>query len=311
MGMERTTASDIPVGSWVDRFVPGPARPYARMARFDRPIGAWLLLFPCWWSIALATPDWSEPGGTLWLIVLFWIGAFIMRGAGCTFNDITDRKFDALVARTANRPIPSGQVSVPQAVAYMIGLSLIGFIVLLQFNLFAIVVGASSLVLIAIYPFMKRITYWPQFFLGLTFNWGALLGWAAMRGDLQAPALVLYLAGIFWTLGYDTIYAHQDKEDDLLIGVKSSALKLDDNTRPWLAVFFALTIILLGVSGWLVGLAWPFYVALVLAAAQLGWQTATIDINDPQDCLVKFKSNRLFSWLLVAGIIAGQVARTS
>ena len=296
-------ASDIPKGSWVDQFLPVKARPYACMARFDRPIGTWLLLFPCWWSIALATPGWPS----LWLIALFGIGAMIMRGAGCTFNDITDRNFDGMIARTADRPIPSGDVSVFQAVVYMITLGLIGLVILLQFNQFAMAVGAASLVLVIIYPFMKRITYWPQFVLGLTFNWGALLGWAAVRGDLQTPALILYVAGIFWTLGYDTIYAHQDKEDDLLVGVMSSALKLGDNTKPWLFVFFGLAIALIGVAGWQVGLTWPFYVGLALGALQAIWQAWDIDIDDPHNCLAKFKSNRLFSWLVLGAIIAGQL----
>ena len=296
-------ASDIPSGNWVDRVLPAWLRPYARMARFDRPIGTWLLLFPGWWSIALARDGWPS----LWLIALFGIGAMVMRGAGCTFNDITDRDFDAKVARTANRPIPSGQVSVKQAVVWMIALSLIGCAVLLQFNVFAIGVGIASLLLVAIYPFMKRITYWPQFVLGLAFNWGALLGWAAVRGDIETPAVLLYIAGILWTLGYDTIYAHQDKEDDVLIGVKSSALALGDKTRPWLFVFYAAAIVLTAWSGWVAGLAWPFYVALAFGAAQLAWQAVRIALDDPHDCLAKFKSNRLYGWLILGGIVASRV----
>ena len=305
--MDSTAFSDIPSGNWVDKFLPARVRPYARMARFDRPIGTWLLLFPCWWSLALATRDYSPPWAFLWLMVLFGIGAMVMRGAGCTFNDITDREFDAKVARTAHRPIPSGQVSVKQAVAYMIALSLIGCAVLLQFNPFAVWVGIASLGLVAIYPFMKRITYWPQFFLGLAFNWGALLGWAAVRGDIDAPAIILYIAGILWTLGYDTIYAHQDKEDDVLIGVKSSALALGGATRPWLFVFYGGAIAFTAWAGFAAGLSWPFYVVLALGAAQLAWQAARIALDDPHDCLAKFKSNRLYGWLLLGGIIAGQV----
>ena len=305
------TASDIPKGAWVDKYLPARLRPYARMARFDRPIGTWLLLFPGWWSVALATTDWwpgpDGLGHTLWLFALFGVGALVMRGAGCTFNDISDREFDAKVARTADRPIPSGAVSVRQAIFYMVLLCLIGCLILIQFNPFAIGLGAASLLLVAAYPFMKRITYWPQFFLGLTFNWGALLGWASVRGDVHAPALVLYAAGIFWTLGYDTIYAHQDKEDDLSVGVKSSALKLGDNTRPWLAIFYVAAVVLIGLSGWLMHLSWPFYGALGLAALQAGWQVATVAINDPDDCLRKFKSNRLFGWLLLAGLILGHI----
>jgi 4-hydroxybenzoate polyprenyltransferase len=301
--MDNTAFSDIPSGNWVDRVLPAAFRPYARMARFDRPIGTWLLLFPGWWSVALAADGWPS----LWLIALFGIGAMVMRGAGCTFNDITDRDFDAKVARTANRPIPSGQVSVKQAVVWMVALSLVGCAVLLQFNAFAIWVGIASLALVAIYPFMKRITYWPQFFLGLAFNWGALLGWAAVTGEIGTPAILLYIAGILWTLGYDTIYAHQDKEDDVLIGVKSSALALGEATRPWLYIFYAGAVVFTAWAGVAAGLAWPFYVALCAGAAQLAWQAARIALDDPHDCLAKFKSNRLYGWLLLGGIIAGRV----
>ena len=304
-------ASDIPKGRWVDQILPETIRPYIRLARFDRPIGTWLVLFPCWWSLALATTNWSPKfhllWETFWFYILFGLGALVMRGAGCTFNDIVDREFDAKVARTADRPIPSGAVSVPQAVLFILFLSIIGFTILLQFNTFTIALGTSSLFLVAIYPFMKRITYWPQLALGLTFNWGALLGWSAVKGNLEAPAVIMYLAGIFWTLGYDTIYAHQDKEGDLVAGVKSSALKLGENTRPWLMMFYAIAILLTGVAGFNAKLSWPFYIALALAAGQLFWQTADLKIDDPADCLAKFKSNQLFSWLLLTGIIIGQI----
>ena len=189
----------------------------------------------------------------------------------------------------------------------MLLLSLIGFIILLQFNAFAVLVGSASLALVAIYPFMKRITYWPLFVLGLTFNWGGLLGWAAVRGDIQLPPIILYLGGIFWTLGYDTIYAHQDKEDDLLVGVKSSALKLKNNTRPWLFVFYGTAILLITGAGYFSGLNWPFYLAVLISAAQLFWQAGNVNIDDPADCLKKFKSNRLFCWILLTGIILGQI----
>jgi 4-hydroxybenzoate polyprenyltransferase len=302
--MDKSTASDIPAGNWVDRWLPVGTRPYARMARFDRPIGWWLLLFPCWWSVALASVGWPS----LWMMFLFWLGAVVMRGAGCTFNDITDREFDAQVARTADRPLPSGDVSVGQAIAWLVVQSLVGLLVLIQFNDFAVMLGIASLGLIVIYPFMKRVTYWPQFFLGLAFNWGALLGWAAVRGDLDTPALLLYIAGIFWTLGYDTIYAHQDKEDDLIVGVKSSALALGERTRPALLIFYTGAIVFTGVAGWEAGLTWPFYLFLSAAAAQLAWQAGELEIEDPFDCLAKFKSNRLYGWLILAGIIAGRVA---
>jgi 4-hydroxybenzoate polyprenyltransferase len=230
-----------------------------------------------------------------------------MRGAGCTFNDIVDRDFDGRVERTALRPIPSGQVTVRQAVAWMVLLSLIGFAILISFNALAIALGVASLGLVAIYPFMKRITYWPQIFLGLAFNWGALLGWAAVRGDLTLAPVVLYLGGIAWTLGYDTIYAHQDKEDDALIGIKSTALKLGGATRPWLWMFFTLQTIGAGLAGWLAGLAWPFYAGLGLAALHLAWQAATVNIDDGADCLAKFKSNHHYGAILFAAVTAGQV----
>ena len=302
--MSDTTASDIPIESWIDRLAPGSWRPYLRLARADRPIGTWLLVFPCWWSISLASPAWPD----LWLIGLFGIGALVMRGAGCTINDIVDREFDGRVARTAGRPIPSGAVSLFQAVTFLGLQLLVGLLILLQFNMFAVLLGISSLALVVTYPFMKRITYWPQAMLGLTFNWGALLGWAAVRGDIGMPALMLYAAGFFWTLGYDTIYAHQDKEDDLLVGIKSSALKLAENTRPWLFVFYGATAALMATAGYLADLAWPFHVGLSLAAGHMAWQAASVDTGDPKDCLTKFKSNRYVGWIVLAAVVAGNLA---
>jgi 4-hydroxybenzoate polyprenyltransferase len=299
----RTTASDIVSGAWVYRLAPDGIRPYLILARIDRPIGTWLLLFPCWWSVALASPSWPDP----WLLALFGVGALVMRGAGCTINDLADRDFDGRVARTAERPIPSGAVSVLQAFIFLGFLLLCGLLVLVQFNTFAILLGMASLVLVAVYPFMKRFTYWPQAVLGLTFNWGALLGWAAVRGDLGWPAAALYAAGFFWTLGYDTIYAHQDKEDDILIGVKSSALKLGNRTRPWLFAFFGVAVMLMGLAGTLAGLTWPFFAGLAIAAAHLVWQAATVDTQAPADCLAKFKSNRHVGWIVLAALVAGQV----
>jgi 4-hydroxybenzoate polyprenyltransferase len=302
--MTGTSASDIPKGGWVDRFAPSMLRPYARLARLDRPIGTWLLLFPCWWGIALATPGWPD----LWLMAVFAVGAIVMRGAGCTYNDIVDRDFDARVARTADRPIPSGAVSVRQAIAFLFAQLVAGLVILLSLSATAIWLGVLSLALVFTYPLMKRVTWWPQFFLGLAFNWGALMGYAAVADTLAAPSLVLYAAGILWTLGYDTIYAHQDKEDDALIGVKSSALRLGARTRPALFAFYVGAAILIGLAGWLAQLAWPFYLLLAAAAAQLLWQAADVDINDPADCLAKFKSNRLAGWLVLAAIVAGQLA---
>lgn len=296
-------ATDIPSESWIDRFAPEVIRPYLRLARLDRPIGTWLLLLPCWWGAALATPAW--PDATMF--VLFTIGAVVMRGAGCTVNDLADRKFDARVARTATRPIASGQISVLKAFVFLALQLLLGLSILLQFNAFTVALGVSSLLLIVLYPFMKRITYWPQLFLGFTFNWGALLGWAAVKGELSAPAFVLYGAGIFWTLGYDTIYAHQDKEDDVLIGIKSTALKFGDGTKPWLVGFYSITVILLAATGLLANLAWPFYSGLTLAALHLAWQIKSVDIANSKNCLRRFKSNRDFGLILLAGIIAAQV----
>ncbi len=294
---------DIKAGDWVDRWLPAALRPYARLARLDRPIGTWLLLFPGWWGIALAADRWPD----FRLLALFGIGALVMRGAGCTLNDIADRKVDAQVARTRTRPIPSGAISVWQALFFMALELGIGAAILFSLNGMAILLGVGVLLLIATYPFMKRITYWPQFFLGLNFNWGALLGWAAVMGSLGLPAFLLYAGGIFWTLGYDTIYAHQDKEDDVLVGVKSSALALGERTRPFLFLFYGAAALLWGAAGAAAGLAWPFWIGLALATLQLGWQAARVATDDPIDCLVKFKSNRLAGWLLLGGIVAGHV----
>ncbi len=297
------SASDIPKDGWMDRYVPTAARPYLRLARLDRPIGTWLLLFPCWWGIAMASPGWPS----LWLMLLFGLGAVVMRGAGCTYNDIVDRDFDGRVARTADRPIPSGAVSVRQAIAFMVAQALLGFLILLQLGRVAIWLGVLSLALIFIYPLMKRITWWPQVFLGLAFNWGALMGPAAVLGRVPAWAVVLYVGGIFWTLGYDTIYAHQDKEDDALIGVKSSARWLGERTRPALFLFYGAAIVLFALAGRLAGLAPPFYALLAAGGVQLAWQAARIDTDDPVDCLAMFKSNRLFGWIVLAAAVAGHV----
>lgn len=303
MNEKAESASDIPAGNWVDQWLPPAARPYARLARLDRPIGTWLLLIPCWWGDAIVT---AAAGGTpnLWHFLLYAIGALVMRGAGCTWNDLMDRDFDAKVARTALRPIPSGDVSVRQAIVFLIVQALIGLCVLSFFNITAIVVGVASLGLVAIYPLMKRVTYWPQAFLGLTFNWGILVGWAAETGTLHPAAFILYAAGFFWTLGYDTIYAHQDKDDDILIGVKSSALRLGGTTRPFLFVFYAITILLMAAIGYLIELSSPYFIGLALGAMHLIWQAAKVDIDNPADCLMKFKSNRDFALIILAGIIA-------
>lgn len=296
--------ADAPPDNWVDRHAPVAIRPYLKLARFDRPIGSWLLLFPCWWSLALAELSRGRPYPNLWFVALFFIGAFVMRGAGCTWNDIVDRNYDGRVARTAGRPIPSGQVSTFQALLFGIALSLIGFAVLIQFNMFTVWLGVSSLGLIAIYPFFKRFTFWPQVVLGLTFKWGALVGWAAVYGELSAAPLVLYAGCVLWTIGYDTIYAHQDKEDDALLGLKSTALRFGDATQDWVGGFYAGAVVLWAVAGFLAGAHLIFFTALAIVAIALAWQVTTLDIDDPANCLRRFRSNRDVGWGLFLGLIA-------
>ena len=299
----KNSASDITYETWVDRLAPRPLQPYLHLARLDRPIGTWLLLLPCWWSVALATSSlgggWPDPV----LMALFAVGAVVMRGAGCTVNDLADHKFDARVARTQTRPLPSGRLSRARAVIFLGLLLLTGLGVLAQFNTFAVVLGMASLGLVAVYPFMKRFTYWPQLVLGFTFNWGALLGWAAVQGHLALAPGLLYVAGIFWTLGYDTIYAHQDKEDDILIGVKSTALKFGDATVSWLILFYGFAVLFMLAAGLAADVAWPYYAGLALAALHLVWQVATVDIDDAKNCLARFKSNRDFGLIVLAGIV--------
>jgi 4-hydroxybenzoate polyprenyltransferase len=295
---------DAPRDNWVDRAAPATWKPYLKLARFDRPIGAWLLLFPCWWSQVLAEHAQYKSFPNVWYLALFYIGAFVMRGAGCTYNDIVDRNYDASVVRTAGRPIPSGQVTVRQAQIFLVLLCLIGLAVLLQFNRFTVVLGAASLALTAVYPFAKRFTYWPQLMLGLTFKWGALVGWAAVNGSLALAPVALYAGSVLWTIAYDTIYAHQDKEDDLMVGLKSTALRFGEATRRWLVAFYAGAILLWGLAGVLAHAQAGFFLALVLAAAQLAWQVATLDTSDAVNCLTRFKSNRLVGWALFLGIVA-------
>ncbi len=312
MSSSSRTASDIRGDALVLRVAPAAWRPYLRLARLDRPIGTWLLLLPCWWSIALAQGA-AGAGGVrapdLWLYLLFGVGAVVMRGAGCTVNDLLDREYDAKVARTAERPIPSGQVSPRQALAFLALLLLIGLAVLVQLSWTAIWLGVASLLLVFPYPLMKRITYWPQLWLGLTFNWGALVGWAAVTDSLGWAPLLLYLGGIFWTLGYDTIYAHMDKDDDVLIGVKSSALKLGARTRPWLVVFYAAATLLFAAALWRADLAWPAWLGLAGLALQFAWQVARLAIDDPARCLLLFRSNRWAGLLLLAGLLAVPLAQ--
>ncbi|MBY0422406.1 MAG: 4-hydroxybenzoate octaprenyltransferase [Parvularculaceae bacterium] len=301
--MSATPATpDAAPDNWVDRFASAFARPYLRLMRADRPIGTWLLYLPCLWGLAFAGVD-ACLGASPLLVLLFALGSIAMRGAGCAYNDIVDRDIDAKVARTARRPIPNGDVSVVAAVAFLIALSLVGLVVLLQLNRFAIGLGLASLVLVAAYPFMKRVTWWPQAWLGLTFNWGVLMGYAAVTGLLSPSAIALYLAGVAWTLGYDTIYAHQDKEDDALIGVRSTALRLGGQSRLFVLLCYAGTIGLFVVAGALADVTAYYYAALIPAALHFAWQVRRLDVDDPSLCLRLFKSNRDAGFLLLAVIL--------
>jgi 4-hydroxybenzoate polyprenyltransferase len=295
--------ADATAGNWVERYLPTGVQPYAQLMRLDRPIGWWLLLLPCWWGLLLAHI--SRGGGTpnLWYAFLFLIGAIVMRGAGCTVNDIADRNFDAQVARTKQRPLPSGRVSVKQAFVFLGLQCLVGLLVLIQFNAYTIVLGIGSLAIVAIYPFMKRITYWPQFVLGLAFNWGALVGWSVVHGSLSWPPIILYAGGVFWTLAYDTIYAHQDKEDDILIGVKSTALQFGTSTRYWLIGFFAASLIAIDSGLWLVQASLIAHIGIALAAVHAAWQVKKFDADDRTLCLKLFKSNRSFGLLITAFLL--------
>lgn len=310
------TVADAVKGNWVDTLAPEWSRPYLRLSRADRPIGTWLLLLPCWWGALLATA--SGTGfdlKTVWIMLGCGIGAFLMRGAGCTWNDITDREFDAQVARTRSRPIPSGQVTVKGAVIWMVIQSLIAFGILLTFNVNAILLGIASLALVCIYPFAKRFTWWPQVFLGLAFNWGALLAWTAEAGTLSLPAVILYIGGIAWTLFYDTIYAHQDTEDDALIGVKSTARLFGAASRKWLAGFLVATV---GLTGTAVMFALVENANVLALALGLGgswalgwhlvWQLKQLNPDDPENCLKLFRANRdsglIFALFLAAAVAA-------
>jgi 4-hydroxybenzoate polyprenyltransferase len=294
-------------GNWVDTLAPPWSRPYLRLSRLDRPIGSWLLLMPCWWSAALAAGITHDISRLPLVIALFLVGAFAMRGAGCTWNDITDRDLDARVERTRSRPIPAGQVSVPQALVFLVAQALIGLAVLLQFNRFAVITGIASLAIVAVYPFMKRITWWPQVVLGLAFSWGALMGFAVTLGRIDATALFLYAGSIAWVIGYDTIYAHQDAEDDALIGIKSTARLFGAHTHQALIVFYAMAVVLIGVAIRLAGAGFPAWIGLAAFAVHLAWQIKRLDVSDPALCLRIFKSNRDAGLLLFAGLLANAV----
>jgi 4-hydroxybenzoate polyprenyltransferase len=299
--------ADAPPANWVDRFAPRNLKPWLRLIRADRLIGVWLLLWPCWWSVALsARLDEDLPDPTL--LLLFAIGAFAMRSAGCIYNDIIDRDVDASVARTQGRPLANGQISLRSAIALALVLCLAGLAVLLQFNAFAIALGFGSLGIVLIYPLMKRVTFWPQAVLGLAFAWGALMGWAAVFGWLALAPMVLYLAAVAWTIGYDTIYALQDKDDDLVIGLKSTALRFGRNTASWLCLFYGIALGGIAFSGWLVGTGIWFFAGLAAAAAQLIWQVATLDPDDPRNCLDRFRSNNGFGAIVFAAIVIDAIA---
>jgi 4-hydroxybenzoate polyprenyltransferase len=299
-----TSVADAPVGNWADRYAPEPARPYLRLARLDRPIGLWLLLLPCWMSVGLADVALGQPYPNPWLLALFAIGALVMRAAGCAYNDYVDRDYDAQIERTASRPIPSGQVTPGEALAFAGVCTLIGFLVLIQFNLYTIELGMASLVLVLVYPFLKRVTHWPQIALGLAFNWGALVGWTAVTGALALPALLLYAGCVLWTMGYDTIYAHQDRETDRLLGLKSTAIRFGDSTMTWVGGFYAGAVLFWLAAGFFAGTHLIFFFAVVLVSLQMAWQVTTLDIAEPANCLRRFRSNRDVGLVMFLGLVA-------
>ncbi len=302
--------SDAGAGNWVDRFAPAWLVPYLRLARADRPIGFFLLALPCFWSVALAARSLNEPYPNPRLLVLFAVGALVMRAAGCTYNDLIDRDIDAQVARTRGRPLPSGQVSVRGAIVFMLALCLVGFAVLLSFNSFTVWLGLGVLPIVALYPFVKRFSSWPQAVLGLAFNWGALLGWASVLGRLDWPAIVLYAGAVAWTIGYDTIYAHQDREDDGLLGLKSTALQFGQATRTWLILLYAIAWLAITAAGVMAHAGTAFLLGMVAAGAHLAWQVATLNIDDPENCLKRFRSNRDFGALVLGAILIDMALAT-
>ncbi|XP_046624233.1 4-hydroxybenzoate polyprenyltransferase, mitochondrial isoform X1 [Neodiprion virginianus] len=288
---------------------PVSIQPYMRLMRIDKPIGSWLLFWPCGWSIALSALPGMIPDPQM--LALFGLGAFIMRGAGCTINDMWDRDIDRKVARTKDRPLVSGEVTQLEALVFLSGQLGVGLLVLLQLNWYSILLGASSLGLVVIYPLMKRITHWPQLILGMTFNWGALLGWSAVQGTCDwSVCLPLYIAGVCWTILYDTIYAHQDKVDDILLGIKSTALKFGDNTKVWLSCFGTSMISSLLTSGIMVDQTWPYYVAVGVVGSHLANQIYTLNIDNPTDCANKFVSNHRVGFVLFTGIVLGNLLRS-
>lgn len=283
--------------------MPRGLQPYAKLARWDRPIGTWLLLLPCWWGLALA-PGWP----TFWQLLLFGLGAFIMRGAGCTINDLADRDFDGKVERTRDRPLPSGQVTFVQAMAFLFLQLLAGLVILLSMNLTAIIAGFAIVPVIVLYPFAKRYTNWPQLVLGIAFNWGVLVAYAASTGTVDLAAVALYLSGIAWTLVYDTIYAHQDREDDAIVGIRSTARLFGERTKSYLVAFAIVQIVLLILAGILAGLKIGFFIMTFGVALTLIWQIATLNIHDPMNCLYRFRWNRNVGLVVLIAIFLGKVS---
>lgn len=300
--------ADAPSGNFVYRVLPRALWPYAQLARWDRPIGWQLLMWPCFWSATLAAGAAAGAGQfslarLVWHLFLFFAGSVAMRGAGCTYNDLVDHEIDMAVARTRSRPLPSGRVTRLQAKIFMVLQAFVGLLVLLSFNWFSVALGILSLGIVAIYPFAKRFTDWPQFFLGLAFSWGALMGWAAEFGTLSFAAVVLYLGAVAWTIAYDTIYAHQDKEDDALIGVRSTARLFGRNTKAWLVLFFSLTVLALAIALGVSDAAWPAWLGLIVAMVLFGWQILVLDIHDPAQCLALFKFNSIVGLVLFVGLL--------
>jgi 4-hydroxybenzoate polyprenyltransferase len=294
--------------NWFDRFAPDWLKPYGRLARWDRPVGWWLLLWPCWWSTALVGVA-TERALNVWHLVLFLVGAVAMRGAGCTYNDLVDRDLDAHVERTRNRPLPSGAVTPGQAVLFLILQALVGAVILLQFNGYTIVLGLASLLVVAVYPFAKRVTHWPQFVLGLAFSWGALVGWSATAGRLGPAPVALYLGAVLWTIGYDTMYALQDKEDDALIGVRSTARLFGQHSRLAIAAFYVAAFVLFGFAAVMADagiFAFAGIGAGLLHAISL---VVTLDPDNPRNCLERFRANSTTGWIVFAGLVADTVLR--
>jgi 4-hydroxybenzoate polyprenyltransferase len=300
---------DALTGHWVDTRAPLWMRPYLKLARIERPIGWWLLLLPCWWAAGLAAIEGKQPFPNPWHCLLFLIGAVVMRAAGSTFNDIVDRKLDAQVARTRGRPLPSGQITTRAAALFMLGLSFAGLVILMQFNRFTILAGIASLAIVAVYPFMKRITNLPQFVLGLAFSWGGLLGWSAVFGRLDAPAYLIYAAAVVWTIGYDTVYALQDIEDDVIAGIKSSARYFGRYAREAVGLCFALAVLLAGLATWLVGGGVFAWIGIGAFAGHLGWQVSQIKGATSPVALRLFRSNRNAGLLLAAGFALDALSR--